>query len=217
MGSESSTDEATGILNDIAESDDPFATCRSWLGDAEQHEINDANAMALATVDSAGLPNVRTVLLKGIDEAGEPARGFVFYTNFDSAKGRELIGNPKAALLFHWKSLGRQVRIRGIVSRVTGPEADAYFATRPRLSRIGAWASDQSRPLESRDTLEKKVGDYTAKFHDGEIPRPEHWSGFRLTPLEIEFWHNREYRLHDRIVYRRDAVNGPWRMQRLYP
>lgn len=218
MGSEGSTDdEAASELADFSDVDDPFALCKTWFGDAEKHEINDPNAMALATVDATGLPNVRMVLLKGVDEAEEPARGFVFYTNYESAKGGELIANPKAALLFHWKSLRRQIRIRGIVSRVTGPEADAYFASRPRLSRIGAWASDQSRPLESRFALEKKVAEYTAKFHIGEIPRPEHWSGFRLTPLEIEFWHSRQFRLHDRIVYRRDAVGAPWRKQRLYP
>jgi pyridoxamine 5'-phosphate oxidase len=145
------------------------------------------------------------------------AQGFVFYTNYESAKGRELLANGKAALLFHWKSLRRQVRVRGTVSQVGPEEADAYFATRPRLSRIGAWASEQSRPLEGRMALEKRVAYYTAKYVVGEVPRPPQWSGFRLTPVEIEFWHDRPFRLHDRIVFRRDAASQAWTQTRLYP
>ena len=201
----------------FASTDDPFALIAGWLADAVVSEPNDPNAMALATVDASGLPNVRMVLLKGLDGPEHPERGFVFYTNLESAKGRELAATPLAALLFHWKSLGRQVRARGPIMPVTGEEADAYFATRPRLSRIGAWASDQSRPLESRFALEKKVGQYTAKFGIGDIPRPPHWSGFRLTPVEIELWHNRPFRLHDRVVFRRPDTSAPWMKTRLYP
>jgi pyridoxamine 5'-phosphate oxidase len=196
---------------------EPFALFGAWFADAERHEINDHNAMALATADTGGLPNVRMVLLKGLDAADEPARGFVFYTNLDSAKGRELGANMQAALLFHWKSLRRQVRVRGVVSRVGDAEADAYYASRPRGSRLGAWASDQSRPLESRFALEKKVALVTARYPIGEIPRPAHWSGFRVTPLEMEFWHDRPFRLHDRVVFRRDNANGSWTRTRLYP
>ncbi len=201
----------------FASTEDPFAVIGQWLDDASRSEPNDPNAMALATVDPAGLPNVRMVLLKGLDGPEHPARGFVFYTNLESAKGRELAATPKAALLLHWKSLERQVRARGAVTPVTAEEADQYFASRPRLSRIGAWASDQSRPLESRFALEKKVGQYTAKFGLGDIPRPPHWSGFRLTPLEVELWHNRPFRLHDRLVFRRADVAAPWTRTRLYP
>ena len=196
---------------------DPFVLFEAWFGEAQESEINDPNAMSLATVDADGLPNVRTVLLKGIDAAGSEKRGFVFYTNFEGTKGRELLANPKAALLFHWKSLGRQVRIRGSVSTVSDAEADAYFATRPRASRIGAWASQQSRPLDGRFALEAAVAKYTAKFGFGDIPRPPYWSGFRVTPLEIEFWRNSVFRLHDRIVYRRDDESRPWSTTRLFP
>jgi pyridoxamine 5'-phosphate oxidase len=158
------------------------------------------------------------VLLKGVDaDAQSGARGFVFYTNLESAKGQELAAFGLAALLFHWKSLRRQVRVRGSVSRVAQREADAYFASRPRLSRIGAWASDQSRPLQSRHALEKAVAKYTAKFGVGEVPRPPHWSGFRVTPLEIEFWHDRPFRLHERIQFKREAPDLPWSKTRLYP
>ena len=159
-----------------------------------------------------GLPNVRMVLLKGFDEAG-----FVFYTNFESRKGRELLGAHKAALLFHWKSLRRQVRIRGRVEEVTGSEADAYYQSRPRGSRIGAWASRQSRPLESRFALEKAVAEYTLKFGLGEIPRPDHWSGFRVVPDAMEFWHDRPFRLHDRIEFGRQSLDQAWTRTRLYP
>ncbi|HUS97848.1 MAG TPA: pyridoxamine 5'-phosphate oxidase [Hyphomicrobiaceae bacterium] len=197
---------------------DPFALFSVWFDDAAAHEINDPNAMAVATVDDDGLPNVRMVLLKGLDEAAAAAdRGFVFYTNFESAKGVELLGAGKAALLFHWKSLRRQIRIRGQVHPVSATEADAYFASRARGSRIGAWASDQSRPLESRFALEKSVAAYAAKFNIGEVPRPPHWSGFRLVPVEVEFWHDRPFRLHERVVFRRETKDVPWHSARLYP
>jgi pyridoxamine 5'-phosphate oxidase len=173
--------------------------------------------MALATVDANGLPNVRMTLLKGVDTEGSEPRGFVFYTNFESAKGREILASRKAALCFHWKSLRRQVRLRGLVSIVSDAEADAYFATRPRGSRLGAWASQQSRPLESRFALEKAVAMVTAKYPIGDIPRPPYWSGFRLTPLEMEFWHDRPFRLHERVQFRRAAPGEPWAKQRLYP
>ncbi len=202
---------------DFTAAEDPFALFESWLAEAAVSEPNDPTAMALATVDANGLPDARMVLLKGVDEAAHPARGFVFYTNLESAKGRELAQTPKAALLFHWKSLQRQVRVRGTVTSVSAEEADIYFASRPRLSRIGAWASDQSRPLESRYAFEKRIGQFTAKFGVGEVPRPPHWSGFRVTPLEIELWHNRPFRLHDRVVFRRADSIQPWTKTRLYP
>ncbi|HMN85376.1 MAG TPA: pyridoxamine 5'-phosphate oxidase [Bauldia sp.] len=198
------------MSGDFTESTDPIALFGEWLAEAAGTEPNDANAMALATVDETGLPDVRMVLLKGHDAAG-----FVFYTNYGSAKGRELLGQPKAALCFHWKSLRRQVRVRGPVTTVTAAEADEYFASRPRGSRIGAWASKQSQPLESRFALEKAVAVYTAKFGIGEIPRPDHWSGFRLAPVEIEFWHDRPFRLHDRLKFARTP--GGWDRTRLYP
>ncbi len=165
----------------------------------------------------SGLPNIRMTLLKGVDPQGSDARGFVFYTNFESAKGRELLASKKAALNFHWKSLRRQVRLRGLVSVVSDAEADAYFATRPRGSRLGAWASQQSRPLESRFALEKAVAAVTVRYPVGDIPRPPYWSGFRLTPLEMEFWHDRPFRLHERVQFRRDAPGAAWTKQRLYP
>jgi pyridoxamine 5'-phosphate oxidase len=196
--------------HDFDEVAEPFRLFAEWLGEAEASEPNDPNAMALATVDGDGMPNVRMVLLKGLDGGG-----FVFFTNYESAKGRELLASRKAALCFHWKSLRRQIRVRGPVEEVSKAEADAYFATRARGSRIGAWASQQSRPLESRFALEKAVASYAAKFAIGEIPRPDYWSGFRLMPVEIEFWRNREFRLHDRIQFRR-AGDG-WVKTRLYP
>ncbi len=196
----------------FTERNDPFGLFGDWLKDAEKSEPNDANAMALATADEEGLPNVRMVLLKGFDE-----RGFVFYTNFESQKGQEILGTMKAALVFHWKSLRRQVRVRGLVEEVTKEEADAYFASRPRDSRIGAWASQQSRPLETRFALETAVAMNTAKYAIGEVPRPSYWSGFRIMPLTIEFWHDRPFRLHDRVVFRRAEVSGGWSKTRLYP
>jgi len=191
---------------------EPMALFAAWMADAEAHEINDPNAMALATVDADGLPNIRMVLLKDVSEGG-----FVFYTNYESAKGRELLASGKAALLFHWKSLRRQVRVRGTVTSVTAAEADAYFASRPRGSRIGAWASQQSRPLEGRFALEKAVAFYAAKHAIGEVPRPPHWSGFRVTPQEVEFWHDRPFRLHDRAVFRRQVAGATWAKERLFP
>jgi pyridoxamine 5'-phosphate oxidase len=210
-------DDTPATAADFSLADEPFALFANWLRDAEAGEPNDPNAMALATVDADGLPNVRMVLLKGVDGADATHRGFVFYTNLESAKGRELLAAGKAALCFHWKSLRRQVRVRGLVSSVDDAEADAYFASRARGSRLGAWASAQSRPLESRFALEKAVAVVTARYPIGEIPRPPHWSGFRVTPLEIEFWHDRPFRLHDRLVFRRSDTGAAWQTQRLYP
>jgi len=197
---------------DFTESGEPFKLFAEWLGEAEASEPNDPNAVALATVDEDGLPNVRMVLLKGFDDDG-----FVFYTNFKSQKGREILGQKKAAMCFHWKSLRRQVRLRGPVEIVTDAEADAYFKTRARGSRIGAWASKQSRPLESRFALEKAVAEYTARYAIGEIPRPAHWSGFRIRPTSIEFWKDQNFRLHDRIEFRRPLPEGKWDRVRMYP
>lgn len=197
---------------DFTEASEPFALFERWFSDATASEPNDPNAMALATVDPDGLPNVRMVLMKGWDEAG-----FVFYTNTESAKGRELLSGKKAALVLHWKSLKRQVRVRGPVEIVTDAEADEYFHSRPRDSRIGAWASQQSRPLESRFALEKAVAINAAKYAIGDVPRPPHWTGFRIRPVEIEFWHDKPFRLHDRIVFRRPAPEGGWTKARLYP
>jgi len=200
----------TGLTTDFTQENEPYALFAQWLKDAGEAEVNDPNAVALATVDRDGLPNVRMVLLKGFDE-----QGFVFYTNYESAKGSEILGSMKAAMCFHWKSLRRQVRVRGPVERVTDAEADTYYASRPRGSRIGAWASAQSRPLEGRFALEKAVAEYTAKYAIGEIPRPAHWSGFRIKPVEIEFWADRPFRLHDRAQFRRDGDG--WTKTRLYP
>ena len=196
--------------SDFSQAVDPIALFGEWLALAKASEINDPNAMALATVDEDGLPDVRMVLLKDFD-----ATGFVFYTNYQSAKGREILANPKAALCFHWKSLRKQVRVRGPVSQVSAEEADAYFTSRPRGSRIGAWASQQSRPLESRFALEKAVAAYTARYAIGEIPRPDYWSGFRVAPEQMEFWSDGAFRLHDRLQFVRDG--GGWQTSRLYP
>ena len=197
---------------DFMSADDPFALLAAWLEEATKSEPVDPNAMAVATVDPDGLPNVRMVLLKGFDE-----RGLVFYTNTDSQKGRELGSNPKAALVFYWKSLGRQVRLRGSTEQVEDAEADAYFATRPRLAQIGAWASKQSAPLESRHAFEKAVALYTAKFNVGAIRRPPNWAGYRIVPLVFEFWCARPFRLHDRLEFRRADRDAPWRKSLLYP
>jgi len=209
--------DATLEPGDFAEAAEPFALFEAWLRDATRHEPNDPNAMALATTDAAGHPNVRMVLLKSVDPEGSAARGFVFYTNYESAKGSELIAAPYAALDFYWKSLHRQVRVRGSVTQTSAAEADAYFATRPRSAQIGAWASSQSRPLESRFALEKAFAAHAAKHLIGAVPRPPHWSGFRVTPLEIEFWHSRLSRLHERIMFKREAPGANWLKTRLYP
>ncbi|WP_300579078.1 pyridoxamine 5'-phosphate oxidase [Phenylobacterium sp.] len=190
--------------------EDPFALFAEWLREAGAKEPNDPNAMALATADADGAPDVRMVLLKDVDPDG-----FVFYTNLESAKGRQLADNPRAALLFHWKSLRRQVRVRGSVAPVTAAEADAYFATRARASQLGAWASSQSRPLPDRLALEKRIAETGLRFGLGKVERPPHWSGFRLTPTVIEFWRDRPFRLHERLVFAR--ASGGWTTERLYP
>ncbi|WP_176085985.1 pyridoxamine 5'-phosphate oxidase [Martelella sp. HB161492] len=204
--------DVQGNAADFTAENDPFELFGKWLKDAEASEVNDPNAVAIATVDENGLPNVRMLLMKGFD-----LNGFVFYTNFESQKGRELLGQPKAAMCFHWKSLRRQVRLRGPVEVVADAEADAYFASRARGSRIGAWASKQSRPLESRFALEKAVAQNTARYGVGEIPRPPYWSGFRLKPVSIEFWRDGKFRLHDRIEFRRENPEGGWQKVRMYP
>jgi pyridoxamine 5'-phosphate oxidase len=190
---------------------DPFAKFQEWMSEAWAHEPEDANAMTLATATSDGIPSARIVLLKGAD-----ARGFVFYTNKQSRKAGELAGNARAALLLHWKPLGRQVRIEGHVEDVTDAEADAYYVTRPRISRLGAWASDQSRVLSERAVLERRLQEYEAKYPGEDIPRPPHWSGYRVIPETFEFWQNMPYRLHDRTVYTR-AANGGWMVGKLFP
>ena len=192
--------------------DDPFDLFADWLAEASKSELNDPNAMSIATVDDDGMPNVRMVLLKHADPDG-----FVFYTNFESQKGQELLGQPKAALCFHWKSLRRSVRVRGLVEPVGDDEADAYFQSRARDSRIGAWASEQSRPLDGRFALEKRVAQFAAKFGLGKVPRPPHWSGFRIKPVSMEFWRDRPFRLHDRLVFSREPPSSGWTTKRLYP
>jgi pyridoxamine 5'-phosphate oxidase len=198
---------------------DPFALFAAWLDEAKDREVNDPNAMAVASVGQDGMPSLRMVLLKDVSRGG-----FVFYTNYESRKGTQILAHPKVALLFHWKSLRRQVRIEGEVREVEAEEADAYFASRPKQSQIGAWASQQSRPLESRHALEKRVAQYAAKYALGSVPRPPYWSGFRVTPRLIEFWKDGAFRLHDRVVYHRegedpegDPAKPVWRTERLYP
>ncbi len=195
---------------DMNEATDPLVLFEAWFADAQAAEPNDPNAMSLATVGPDGAPSVRIVLLKGVDW-----RGFAFYTNLDSRKGAELAGNPQAAVAFHWKSLRRQIRIEGAVEKVTPEEADAYHSSRARGSQIGAWASAQSRPLESREELEARVREVEARFPDATVPRPHFWSGFRLRPRYFEFWQDRPSRLHDRISF--TAESGSWRRGRLYP
>ena len=212
--SSSAGNQTANVLTsgDFTTADEPLRLFGAWFEEAKRSEPQDANAMTLATVDADGMPNARMVLLKGFDE-----RGFVFYTNVDSPKGRELNTTPKAALVFHWKSLNRQVRLRGLVSPVADAEADAYFASRARLAQIGAWASKQSAPLESRMAFEKAVAREMARYAVGTVPRPPYWSGYRLVPLTMEFWQDRPYRLHDRIEFRRAEPGAPWRKTRLYP
>ena len=204
---------------DFTAADEPFALFADWFAEAQASEPNDPNAMALATVDADGLPDVRMVLMKGFD-----ADGFVFYSHIASQKGQELAANPKAALLFHWKSLRRQVRVRGPVTPVTEAEADEYFASRPKQSQIGAWASKQSQPLESRFAFEQAIAMEAAKHLIGQVPRPAGWTGWRITPQRMEFWHDRPFRLHDRIEFRREptdassgAAQNSWSKVRLYP
>jgi pyridoxamine 5'-phosphate oxidase len=199
-------------LIDFTEAADPFALFELWLAEAAASEINDPEAMALATVDADGLPDARMVLCKGAD-----AQGLVFYSNVESAKGRELEGQPRAAALFHWKSLRRQARFRGAVAELTRAESDAYFATRPRGSQIGAWASQQSRPLASRAALAAAVETYERRFGGGVVKRPDYWRGYRLEPVEIEFWRDRPSRLHERLQFKRLNPGSPWEKRLLYP
>lgn len=197
----------------LTESDvapDPVEQFRRWFDEALEADLHEPNAFVLATATRDGLPSARVVLLKGLDE-----RGFVFYTNYEGRKGRELEENPRAALLFYWGELERQVRIEGTVSRVSEEESDAYYASRPRGSRLGAWASEQSRVVEGREVLESRIGDLEAEYEGREVPRPPFWGGYRVNPAAIEFWQGRENRLHDRIVYRRES--GRWKTERLQP
>jgi pyridoxamine 5'-phosphate oxidase len=197
---------------DFTAADEPLRLFAAWFAEARKSEPVNPEAMTLSTVDATGLPDARMVLMKGFDE-----RGFVFYTNLDSIKSKELAVAPKAALTFYWKSLQRQVRLRGDVETVSEEEADAYFATRSRMAQIGAWASKQSAELESRLAFEKAIAIQTAKFAIGAVPRPPNWSGFRVMPVQIEFWQERPFRLHDRIVFARPSLNAPWTKTRLYP
>jgi pyridoxamine 5'-phosphate oxidase len=206
----SNGDPETLTKGDFTFASDPFSLFNLWFEEARASEINDPNAMALATTGSDLSPNVRIVLLKGIDSGG-----FTFFTNSESQKGGELAANPQAALVFHWKSLNRQVRVRGRVEQVTAAEADAYFASRPRDSRIAAWASAQSREMESRAAFDAAVAKYDAQFAGGDVPRPAYWNGYRVVPASVEFWHDRPFRKHDRIVFMRKGDG--WTKKRLYP
>lgn len=197
---------------EFSEAAEPVTLFRGWFEEAQRSEPEYPEAMALATADANGLPNVRMVLLKGFDESG-----FTFYTNSESAKGQELHANKQAAAVLHWKSLRRQIRVRGPITLVSDREADAYFASRPFQARIGAWASKQSRPLESRFALEKAAAKFAAKFTLGQVPRPPHWHGYKIVPLYFEFWSEGAFRLHDRLVFRRQSERDPWRKERLYP
>lgn len=198
---------------EVFTSEDPIRLFADWLEEASKKELNDPTAMSLATVDASGMPNVRMVLLKQADDDG-----FVFYTNFESQKGEELLANPKAALCFHWKTIRRSVRVQGVVEPVTDKEADAYFASRPKDSQIGAWASRQSRPLKGRFELEGEVAKFGAKYALAKVPRPPQWSGFRIRPVRIEFWRDRWFRLHDRLNFERAIdARGKWKTERLFP
>jgi pyridoxamine 5'-phosphate oxidase len=199
-------------FGDLPEVSEPFALFDAWMQEARAAEPRDPDAMALATVDAGGMPNVRVVLLKGWGP-----EGFVFYTNRESTKGQELDGQKKAALAIYWKSLARQVRMRGAVVHMGAAESDAYFGSRPRGAQIGAWASRQSRPLASREALQAEVARYEKKYADGAVPRPPHWIGYRLVPLSVEFWAEQPFRLHDRIVFARDNTDTAWTRARLYP
>ncbi len=205
-------DRSSELRNHDHKENNPLTVFEDWLAQADRSEPNDPSAMSLASVDADGMPNIRMVLMRRHDE-----RGIVFFTNFESQKGIELLASKKAAACFHWKSLRKTVRFRGLVEVVSDEEADEYFYSRPRGSRIGAWASRQSRELESRFALEKEVARYAAKFGVGEVPRPQYWSGFRLKPLSIEFWSDGKFRLHDRIRYDRKSLKDNWHISRLYP
>lgn len=197
------------------ESQDPYVIFDSWFKEARESELNDGNAMALATADANGHPSVRMVLLKGHGPDADGKGGFIFYTNLESRKGGELAANPHVALLFHWKSLRRQIRIEGPITQVSDATADAYFASRARDSQLGAWASDQSRPLDSRATFEARFAEVKARFEGRDVPRPPHWTGNIVSPTRIEFWQDREFRLHERWVFEREGDG--WRTQMLYP
>jgi len=201
------------MANPSPEDADPFARFHAWMAEAIENEPTDPNAMAVVTATPDGRPSARTILLKGVDD-----RGFVFYTNKESRKAGELAANPRIFLLFHWKSLARQVRIEGVVEHVTDAESDAYYASRPRISRLGAWASSQSRPLAERPELERRLAEYEARYPGEDIPRPPYWSGYRVLPESFEFWQNMPFRLHDRTTYTR-APGAPagWTMGKLFP